>query len=88
VRNLDTGDLISESISAVNVSEHLYFTLPTTAHYQIEVLYFGDLFDTTGLLDREDYGLAWSAVAVPEPASMLLLLAGGLVLGRRTRRAA
>jgi hypothetical protein len=31
-----------------------------------------------GTVRAEDYGLAWSAVAVPEPASLMLLVAGGL----------
>ncbi len=73
IRDMATGNLISESISGVNNTEHLYFTLPRTSTYQIEVTFFGTIFDFSGNLTSEQYGLAWSATAVPEPASALLL---------------
>jgi hypothetical protein len=68
-----SGNLISESISAVNVVEHLHFPIPRTSLYRIEVKYFGNLF---GAETSEEYGLAWHATAVPEPSAIVLLALG------------
>jgi hypothetical protein len=87
IRDTTTGNLISESISGVNNTEHLYFTLPRTSMYQIEVNFFGTIFDFSGSYASEQYGLAWSATAVPEPASAVLLAVGLVVFaGRKQRR--
>ncbi|CAK0765024.1 hypothetical protein CCP3SC5AM1_30038 [Gammaproteobacteria bacterium] len=56
VRDTITKKVIAESISTYNVVEHLYFTLPASSLYQIEVNYNGNLF---GSLKKEEYGLAW-----------------------------
>jgi len=56
VRDSQTQRVVAESISTYNVVEHLYFTLPATSLYQIEVNYSGNLF---GALKHEEYGLAW-----------------------------
>ncbi|CAK0757948.1 hypothetical protein CCP3SC1_290027 [Gammaproteobacteria bacterium] len=56
VRDTITKKIIAESISTYNVTEHLYFTLPATSLYQIEVNYGGNLFGATR---KEEYGLAW-----------------------------
>jgi hypothetical protein len=74
-----SGNVISESVSAVNVVEHLYFSIPSTSLYQIEVNFFGTIF---GNRTNEEYGLAWYAtVAIPEPGSVLLLAIGMVSLG-------
>jgi hypothetical protein len=78
--------LISESISAFNESEHLSFALPATAYYMLRVNFFGEIFDAFSLAPQEFYGLAWSAVAVPEPASAALLLMGLLCTVRMSRQ--
>ena len=81
-----TGNVISESISALDVVEHLHFTIPSTAHYQIEVEFFGNVF---GSLNSEEYGLAWFGTAVPEPSSLMLAIAFVASLaGTRNRRSA
>jgi subtilisin family serine protease len=84
VRDTITGNIISQSDSSVNDVEHLYFTLPRTSLYQIEVSFFGTVFDFSGAHNSEQYGLAWSVLpaAVPEPtscalAAMVLLFVGG-----------
>ena len=86
VRDTITGNIISESISSVNDVEHLYFTLPRTSLYQLEVNFFGTVFDFSGTHNSEQYGLAWSvAAAVPEPTSCVLFALGivAFVTGRR-----
>ncbi len=57
VRDTITGNIISESISSVNDVEHLYFTLPRTSLYQLEVNFFGTIFDFSGTHNSEQYGL-------------------------------
>ncbi len=87
IRDMATGNLISESFSGVNNTEHLYFPLPRTSTYQIEVRFFGTIFDFSGALTSEQYGLAWSATAVPEPTSVALLAISLVVfVGRKQRR--
>ncbi len=71
---------ISRSISDYNVVEHLYFTVPTTGYYGIRVNFDGVVF---GSQSSEEYGLAWSSV--PEPATVVLLVIGGLALLKRRR---
>ena len=75
VRDMVTDSIISESFSTYNLVEHLNFPLPATSRYQLEVHYSGNLFGST---TAEEYGLAWRAVSVPEPES-LLLAAWGLL---------
>jgi hypothetical protein len=48
------------------VVEHLSFILPSTSLYQLKVHYDGNLF---GTIDNENYGLAWSGVAVAQTDS-------------------
>ena len=80
--------LISESFSTFNSSEHFYFSLPLTGDYALRVRWAGELFDLIGDANQEQYGLAWTAVAVPEPASVVMALVGAaaLVLVARRRR--
>ncbi|MEN0111027.1 MAG: S8 family serine peptidase [Planctomycetota bacterium] len=85
VRDAVSGDVVAQSISHVNVVEHLHFVAPATSTYQIEVDYFGEVFGSVG---AEQYGLAWSAVTVPEPSSTGLLLVGAAVAVSRRRSAA
>lgn len=71
LRDIISGNLISESVSTYNVLEHLHFQIPRTSMYQIEVGFTGNLF---GSASSEEYGLAWNDIAVPEPASCSLLV--------------
>lgn len=87
--NLEVWDstftnLISESMSTYNPVEHLTFALPSTGTYGLRVTYPSNVF---GALTDEEFGLAWWGVAIPEPGSIVLLLAGvGLMGARRERR--
>jgi hypothetical protein len=85
VRDAVSGNVISESVSTVNVVEHLHFPIPVTALYQVEVRFTGMSFGTAA---SEEYGLAWYGTAVPEPGSALLLALSCLGLGglRRVRQ--
>lgn len=83
IREVDSGDVVAQSVSGVNVVEHLHFAAPRAGEYEIVVNYFGDLF---GDLGTEEYGLAWS-VTVPEPgAGVLAALAAVAGAGPRGRR--
>ena len=84
VRVIDalTGDIISESTSDVNVVEHLYFEIPRTSFYQIEIAMLDNLF---GNILSEEYGLAWSVAEVPEPNSFGLICLAVLLLLRRQK---
>ena len=82
IRNATTNQIVAQSISAVNVVEHLSFVVPAEALYEIEVTYPRNVF---GNLDAEQYGLAWHAVsAVPEPSPVLAL--GLMMVGMGTVR--
>ncbi len=81
-------DLISESSSLYNSSEHFSFAVPETGSYLLRVRWTSELFDIIGDANAEDYGLAWAGVAIPEPASIVLLLVAvpALAAARRRRR--
>lgn len=91
VRDLDTDDIVAQSISVYNNVEHLHFMLPSTSRYAIEVSFVNNLF---GSLSFEQFGLAWFGVAAPDDGGRLpvpaswALLALGLALAARSRRRA
>jgi subtilisin family serine protease len=66
LRDIISGNFISESVSTYNVVEHLHFQIPRTSMYQIEVRFTDNIF---GSASSEEYGLAWNGIVVPEPAS-------------------
>jgi hypothetical protein len=81
-------NLISASNSQYNNAEHFSFLIPSTGEYLLRVRWVSELFDTVGDLNIEQYGLAWSTTAVPEPGTLLLLGASApfIFVGRRRCR--
>jgi subtilisin family serine protease len=78
--------LIATSKSLYNSSEELHFTIPADGYYGLRVRYAGQMF---GSVVGEEYGLAWSATAVPEPGGLAVIAAAGLCfLAYRRRQAA
>jgi hypothetical protein len=79
--------LYSESKSLYTEVEHLAFNLPVTGTYGLRVQYPSNVF---GALASEEFGLAWSGVAVPEPSSIAVALIGLAIFGgcQRQRRSA
>lgn len=78
------GTLIAESATAYNEVEHLSFAVPTTATYQLRVLWAGEVWDLVNDANQTTYGLAWSATTVPEPGILGALAT--IALLRRRRR--
>jgi hypothetical protein len=82
--------LIARSASLYNTVEHLHVELPSEARYGLRVEYPNNSFDLTpgrqwgNSSNRQEYGLAWNAVAVPEPGTLLLAAFGAAAwLARR-----
>jgi hypothetical protein len=92
--NLDVYEVVGGSDKLIAVSETPYenvqqlsFALPATSDYVIGVNFAGVAYGPADVAapTNEDYAVAWSDVAVPEPASCALLIVGSLML-RRSRR--
>ena len=80
--------LVAESNAQYINTEHLSFVLPDTGLYQLRVNWMGERYDLTGN-NSQTYGLAWSSVtAVPEPGTLVMLLAGVAVVGWRASQRA
>jgi hypothetical protein len=79
--------LVAESASLYNNSEFLRLLLSQSGQYGLTVEFQGMIYGPSGSLTSE-YGLAWQAVTVPEPASWILIVigAGTLATRRRARR--
>lgn len=78
---------VGESISDYNNSEFLRIDSLSAGRYGLRVSFDSMAYDATGLVTSEEFGLAWRAVAIPEPACSLLALAS-IGLGLRRRRTA
>lgn len=72
--------LIAQSVSLYNNTEFLRLTLTGTDSYAIRVSFDEKIYDLSGLLTNETYGLAWTTQSVPEPGGMTLLVIGALFL--------
>lgn len=76
------GVEVAVSESTVDSVEHLFFTIPETGAYTLEVR------NAIGGFDDTIYGLAWSEIAVPEPGVAVLAAMGLIGFARRGRRSA
>jgi hypothetical protein len=77
-------NLIAESKSTYNNSEHFSFNLPKTAQYLLRVHWTSELFDMVSDANSEHYGLAWAAV--PEPGTIMLAICAVFVAVACTSR--
>ena len=82
----DALQKIAESISDYNAVEHLHFLLPADGYYLIKVVWDDERYDFVSDVNEQFYGLAWSSI--PEPGTMALLGAGGVIMLIRRRRRA
>ena len=79
--------LVGQSISQFDNTQHLYFDLPGDGYYALEVLWAGTAYSLLDTPTTSDvYGLAWSVT--PEPSCLALLAVGsaGFVLSRFRRK--
>ncbi|MCG3178494.1 MAG: hypothetical protein BIFFINMI_00822 [Phycisphaerae bacterium] len=80
------GSLIDQSVSTVDNVEHIYLTGLSAGRYEFTLGFANSDFASW------DYAVTWdaqlAAVAVPEPATLALLLLGALAapLARRRRK--
>jgi len=81
---------VASSESLYNNTEFLRFVVGGGS-YGLRVTFGGTVYNLDGASSSESYGLAWDAVAVPEPAtwgaSATVLLLGLILLRRRGRTA-
>ncbi len=75
------GDLIATANSTIDNVEHLHFNLAQTGNYTLVVERIGGV----GPAAATSFGLAWNAVAVPEPSAAVVILLMGMSLLRRKR---
>jgi hypothetical protein len=79
---LRNGTLVAQSVSTVDNVEHLFFDIDRSARYTLRVI------GATVGGGSEQFALAWRGVALPEPASFVLVLLstiGPLMLRPRHR---
>jgi hypothetical protein len=76
---------IGESMSLYNNTEFLRFDAIDAGRYGLKVSFPSMIYDTTGSVSSEAFGLAWNAIAIPEPGVMALSW-GALALCLRRRR--
>lgn len=79
--------IIADSNSTFLTTQHFSIVVPQTGHYALRVKWLGQRYNFVGTTS-ERYGLAWTASAVPEPATMAALGLGvvGLMRRRTNRR--
>lgn len=63
---------VGESMSLYNNTEFLRFGAIDAGRYGFKVSFPGMIYDTTGSVDSEVFGLAWNATTIPEPGVMAL----------------
>ena len=77
---------VGASQSVYNNTEFLRFNSLSAGRYGLRVLFDSLVFDTSDTVDEEFFGLAWRAVAIPEPGGAAMVsMAILLVLTRRRR---
>ena len=76
------GALVASSTSTVDTLQYIHFLVTQPGDYELRVAQPVDVDS------GETYSLAWSSVAVPEPATLVLASLGLLLLPalRRSRR--
>jgi hypothetical protein len=85
----EAGDFINRiaaSLSTYNNTEFLRLDSLPAGDYGLRVNFDGMVFETRDATTDEEFGLAWRAVAVPEPSQFLLLAAGLAMAATRRRR--
>ena len=77
---------LGASLSDYNNTEFLRIDSLAAGRYGFRVRFDEMIFDTTNTIDSETLGLAWNAVAVPEPGTWLLGALAASILGIRRKR--
>jgi len=79
------ASLVGESITSYGNTEFLRFDALEAGNYGFRVTYDSKIFDLSNAVTEETYALAWSAVAIPEPRALFLLLVSSLLAWKRRR---
>lgn len=73
---LRDGELVAQSISSTDNMEHLSFPIADLGQYTVRVM------GMNVTADGEPFALAWHSVAVPEPATLWLVVLSALAVQR------
>jgi hypothetical protein len=79
--------MTAHSMSTFNNVEHLSFALSDGGDYMIRVKWTGEVFDLINDVNSEQFGLAWSAVPMPEPCALPVLTFVAALAARHRRGA-
>lgn len=87
VWSLDSGGefvaMVGASMSMYNNTEFLRIDSLAAGNYGLRVVFGGMIYDMSDSVTSESYGLAWRAVAVPEPSVAAMFGVLLVLLGRR-----
>ncbi|MFA9478593.1 S8 family serine peptidase [Phycisphaerales bacterium AB-hyl4] len=77
--------LIAESVSEYNTVEHFSILIPEAGEYMLRVLWENKWYDRLGGANVQEYALAWHGIAVPEPGTLVIVLALSVTMLRSHR---
>lgn len=81
-------DRVAASLSTYNNTEFLRLDSLAAGDYGLRVRFDGMVFETRETTSAEEFGLAWHAVAIPEPSQFLMVVSYLVMAAFRRRRPA
>jgi hypothetical protein len=77
---------VAESVSTYNNTEFLRLDSIAPGQYGLRVVFGSKVFDTTGAVNDELYGLAWQSMTIPESGAPLWIASAIILCLKRRRR--